>query len=123
MRAVLLVALGGALGAAARYGVALWLADVAARFPWHTLAVNLVGSFALGALVALSMRDATRLLVLTGLLGGFTTFSTFSVEVLALFQSGRPVAALAYAGISVLGGVLCSLVGFGLARMATPQPL
>ncbi len=112
-----MVALGGAVGALARYGVAVWLSVPTGRFPFATLAVNLAGSFAIGLLgPALLRHDAWRLLVVTGVLGGFTTFSAFSLETLALFQAGRTGAALIYVIGSVAGGVLCAALGFALGR-------
>lgn len=124
VRALLLVAFGGAIGAAARYGVAVWLSASMATFPWHTLAVNLIGSFLIGlALPALLNRPAAQLLVVTGLIGGFTTFSAFSLETLSLMQAGRPGAALLYVVASVLGGLLLAALGFALGRLLVPvQP-
>ncbi|MEZ5777784.1 MAG: fluoride efflux transporter CrcB [Paracoccaceae bacterium] len=114
------VALGGALGASARY-----LTNVAAMrligpgFPWGTVAANVVGSFLMGAIVVvLAHRDATRLapFLMTGLLGGFTTFSAFSLDALTLWERGQTGIAAAY----VLGSVVLSLaaivVGMAAAR-------
>ena len=86
------IGLCGALGAMLRYGVALWIPP--GRIPWGTLAVNVVGSFLLGLLVALSLEGhlvprAWRLPLTTGFLGAFTTFSTFSVETVRLLQQGE----------------------------------
>ena len=113
----LLVALGGAVGALLRYGTGLALpprsADV---FPWATLAVNLVGSLAIGLLAPLLARnDALRLLVVTGVLGGFTTFSAFSLDTLALIQAGRTGAALAYVAVSTVGGLALCALGWKLS--------
>lgn len=117
LRALLFVAAGGAIGAAARYGVSIWL-DVAAEvFPWPTLVVNLVGSFLIGlALPALLHRPLAQLLLMTGVLGGFTTFSAFSLDVLALLQAGRQGTALVYVLASVVGGLALVLLGFVLGR-------
>jgi CrcB protein len=111
------VALGGAIGASARY-----LTNVAATrafgigFPWGTIAVNIVGSFLMGALVVfLAHRDATRLapFLMTGLLGGFTTFSAFSLDALTLFERGETGTAALY----VVGSVVLSLAAI-VAGMA-----
>ncbi len=103
--------------------MALWLAAAAARFPWHTLAVNLVGSFVMGLLIASALRDTARLFLLTGMLGAFTTFSTFSIETLALVQDGRLWAAAAYVALSVVGGLLLAALGYTVGRwLAVPQP-
>ncbi len=121
LRAFLLVALGGGVGAAARFGVSLWLADAAQRFPVHTLAVNLAGSFAIGVLgPALARQPAGRLMLVTGLLGGFTTFSAFSLEAVALVQAHRAGAAFAYVAVSVGGGLALAALGFALGRMLAP---
>ena len=91
---VLLVALGGAFGSALRYVVALvavsWLGPA---FPWGTLAVNLAGSFAIGlvqqlAVESLVLSESTRLLISTGVLGGLTTYSSFSYESIRLMEGG-----------------------------------
>lgn len=119
--AYLWVALGGAAGAVARYGVAQW---AAARwgmtFPWGTLAVNVTGSLAIGFLMALFLTrgaDSTlRLLLVTGFLGGYTTFSAFSYETLALLEARRWDTAFVYAlGSVVLGAIACG-IGLGLGR-------
>ena len=85
--------------------------------PWGTLAVNVLGSFAAGALVAWLSADASsnsiaRPFLLVGVLGGFTTFSAFSVETLALLQAGRIATAIGYALASVIACVLGASVGF-----------
>jgi fluoride exporter len=117
---LVLIALAGALGAIGRYGIVL---AVGARpFPAATLGINLAGSFALGVFleVAVTRRwpDVVVLPVATGLLGAFTTFSTFSVETQVLLRTERPLAALAYVGASVLGGLLMAFLGFYVARFA-----
>ena len=99
------VALGGAIGATARYMAGALATRIAGRgFPWGTLTVNVVGSFLMGALVvALAERFGNRLapFLMTGVLGGFTTFSTFSLDVATLVERGRPGAAAGYALASV----------------------
>ncbi len=116
------VALGGAVGAAARYGIVQWMSTRwGMAFPWGTLAVNVTGSLAIGFLAALlSTRTADptlRLVLITGLLGGYTTFSAFSFETLALISAGRWAAATAYIAGSVLLGLLASALGFSLATI------
>lgn len=106
------VAIGGAIGASLRYGVNLALSR--GGFPWHTLAVNVLGSALMGALmVALAHRGHQHLapLLMTGVLGGFTTFSAFSMDSMALIQRGQMGLALAY----MAGSVLLSLAAFALA--------
>lgn len=111
------VALGGALGAMGRY-----LTSVAAvrlmghGFPWGTLAVNIAGSFVMGVLVVvLGKKGGMHLapLMVTGMLGGFTTFSTFSLDVLTIYERGQVGLAAGYAAASVtlsLGAIALALV-------------
>lgn len=117
-QAYLLVFLGGGLGAAARHGVnRASFAILGPAFPWGTLIVNVVGGMLMGALVGwLALRSASaepmRLLLATGLLGGFTTFSAFSLDAILLWQRGHPWASAAYVAASVLlsiGGLLAGM--------------
>jgi CrcB protein len=122
MRLLLLASLGGAIGAGARYLVNVWaLRALGASFPWATFIVNVAGSLAMGVLVALFARrfdsaPELRIFLTTGILGGFTTFSAFSADAVALFERGDMGLALAYvAGSVVLSiGALCA--GLALAR-------
>src|SRR5215218_155007 len=105
--AYLWVALGGATGTAARFAVAQWMgARWGWTFPWGTFAVNVTGSLAIGLVMTLLVTrgadPAYRLLLVTGFLGGYTTFSAFSFETLALLEARRWVTAGLYAGGSVL---------------------
>ncbi|MEX1024761.1 MAG: fluoride efflux transporter CrcB [Planctomycetota bacterium] len=107
----LAVAAGGALGAVARFGVAACVGPCPpATFPWSTLFVNVVGCFAIGLLLAFAegarFGDQARAFLVTGLIGSFTTFSTFGFESIALFERGRVGLALVY----VVGSII---VGFG----------
>lgn len=125
LAASLQVALGGALGAVLRYqtggAVARWLGpSAAAAFPWATLAVNITGSFAMGLLAGWLARhdgaEGWRLLLGVGLLGGFTTFSAFSLELLGLIERGAPGLALAYALVSVAAGLAGLWLGVSAMR-------
>lgn len=117
MRNLLLVAVGGAGGAVARHLVGLALAGAALRFPWGTLLVNVAGSLALGALVgATPPLHPARLLLGVGVCGGFTTFSTYSVETLALLERGATGRAAAYALASVALGLAAAAAGLWAAR-------
>lgn len=115
----LAVAVGGGFGAWLRFVIGHWAArfDAVQHFPWHTFGVNVAGSFLLG-LVAVwcKERPIWFLLLGTGVCGGFTTFSTFSVETLVLLEKGRVWSAAAYAGGSVLAGLAAALVAMRLAR-------
>jgi fluoride exporter len=102
----LLVALGGALGSACRYGLGSWLARASYAFPWATLLVNFLASLILGFLIGYSLKDglsaSLRVLFMAGFCGGFSTFSTFSAETMYLIQDGKMGLALLYMGGSVL---------------------
>jgi CrcB protein len=105
----LAVAVGGALGAMARYGVVSYLAPLTGhRFPLGTLCVNISGSFLIGVCYVvldekLAASPEWRLLIMTGFLGAFTTFSTFSLDALALWENGLPVTAVTYVLATVFG--------------------
>jgi fluoride exporter len=118
--AYLWVALGGAIGATARFAVVqLAVARWGATFPWGTLVVNVVGSLAIGFLAAvLSARTtdpALRFFLITGVLGGYTTFSAFSLETLALLYEQRWGAATSYMGGSVVLSLAATAVGYAAA--------
>ena len=122
MNAVLLVGAGGALGAMARYGVSVGLARLlSSSFPIATLAVNIAGSLLMGVLVGLLARflpgwqDEARLFIAVGMLGGFTTFSSFSLDTIVLIERGALVQAMLYVVLSV---VVC-LAGLYLGLLFT----
>jgi CrcB protein len=122
MLSYLLVATGGALGSMARF----WLAGAVARvtgagFPWGTILINILGSFAIGWYAGLSMSRHPpsadmRVFVMAGLCGGFTTFSAFSLQSLELMREGRVLAACANVGASVLLCVVASGGGLLVGR-------
>ena len=122
MQALLLVMLGGAFGAGARHlaGVAglRWLGP---GFPWWTLFVNLLGSLLMGLLAGWLLQrggsEQARLFLAVGLLGGFTTFSAFSLELGLMLQRGELQSAVAYVLASVFGGVILLFAGLWLMRM------
>ena len=110
MNQILLVALGGALGSVARYGVGLAAARwLGLGFPWGTLIVNVLGGLAMGLLAARlgPEHESARLLLGVGLLGGFTTFSAFSLETLRLIQHAPAHGALYVAASLVLSVGAC----------------
>ncbi|OWV70936.1 protein CrcB [Rhizobium sp. R634] len=117
----LLVAVGGAIGSVLRYYVGRWaLKLMGPAFPWGTLAVNVVGCFVIGVfaeLIARKFNASTelRLLLITGFLGGFTTFSAFSLDAISLFEGGEAVAGGIYIAASV--GLSMAAVFAGLAIM------
>ncbi|MCU1462022.1 MAG: CrcB family protein [Acidimicrobiales bacterium] len=115
------IALGGALGAPARYGVAQLVHGAPGRFPWATLWTNLSGSLALGiVLVVLVERFPparhARPFVATGFLGAYTTYSTFAVDTDVLVQHGHVATAAAYVVASMVGGFVAVWLGVSLAR-------
>ena len=118
---LLLVMLGGALGSGGRYLVgraAVALGGVG--FPAGTLAVNLVGGLLMGVLAGVLARtgasEAWRLFLGVGVLGGFTTFSAFSLDVVSLYQRGAIAVALGYVLVSVVGSVVALFAGLSLVR-------
>ncbi len=111
---------GGALGAGARYGVGLWAVRSLGTWPWGTFTVNLVGGLLMGLLAGAAAAglagEPGRLTLGVGLLGGFTTFSAFSLEVVALFERGAWGAGLGYAALSTVGAILACALGLAAAR-------
>jgi CrcB protein len=125
--AYLLAAFGGALGALARWGVAEALPASPPGWPWATLLVNLTGCLLLGALLGvLAARSPEagwpRPLLAVGVLGGYTTYSAFAVEVVRLAEAGSVVIAGAYVGVSVLGGVAAVAAGTLAAHAVLGRP-
>lgn len=116
------VAAGGAIGCMGRYGLTQLIQLVWGRnFPIATLTINVLGSFILGflffeTLERLSMAPTLRVAILTGGLGGFTTFSTFMVESLLLVEDGSPARALLYVTLSVVLGFAAAVAGGFLSR-------
>lgn len=125
MKLLALAAAGGAIGAGSRYLVnaafGRWL-GVATAFPWPTFAVNVLGSFLMGLLIAafalkVSGSPELRTVLATGVLGGFTTFSAFSADVVALFERGDHTSAAIYVVASVACAVIAIFAGLAVGRM------
>ena len=120
----LLICLGGAIGTGARHMVAVWMArTVGTAFPYGTLLINLGGSFLLGLLMQLSLSTEMisadmRLIIGTGILGGFTTYSTFNYETLALITEDAWGAALVNIAATLIGCLVAGALGIGMARVA-----
>jgi CrcB protein len=123
MTAILQVALGGALGASARYLTGMAAARLLGPgFPWGTLCVNILGSFAMGLLAVLLLQAGGARwapFLLTGLLGGFTTFSAFSLDLVTLLERGAMAPAAGYVLGSVGLSIAALVAGMSLARGMT----
>jgi CrcB protein len=121
------VAVGGALGSAARYGVSVLWPTAPGNFPWATLMVNLTGSAVLGVLMQIiASRIAPHRLVRpflgTGVLGGFTTFSTYAVETRGLLGAGRPLLAFGYLLGTLAGALAAAWLGTRLVTRLRSAP-
>ncbi|BDA84771.1 putative fluoride ion transporter CrcB [Aureimonas sp. SA4125] len=122
LKQILLVAAGGAAGSALRHLVVVGCTRLfGMSFPWGTMTVNIAGSFAMGVLIEVlarrfDMSMELRLLLATGFLGGFTTFSSFSLDAVSLFERGYALLALAYVLGSVLTGIAALVGGLFLIR-------
>lgn len=116
MTKLLLVFVGGGLGAVSRFLVTTALAGKLGNFPLGTLAANVLGSLLMGLVIGIlaGRADSVRLFVAVGFLGGFTTFSSFSAETLALIQNGQIFSASANVVVSVAAGLIACAVGLKL---------
>ena len=115
MLPVIAICIGASIGALARWGLGLWLTP-GGLLPWGTLAANLIGGYLIGVAIALfqampQFDPLWRLLLITGFLGGLTTFSSFSAEVVEFLMAGRYGLALMTAGLHVLGSLAMTLLG------------
>jgi CrcB protein len=110
---MILIAIGGAVGSVTRYSVGKFVLHyVSAGFPWGTLAVNILGSFLIGLCVHFLPRDTDlRFLVVTGFLGGFTTFSAFSIETMGLLKSPQPFYGVLYIALSLILSLAAVFIG------------
>lgn len=120
------IAVGGMLGSAARYGVAQWLPGHPGRFPWATFWTNLSGSFLLGLFLVLLLErfPPTRLLrpfLATGILGAFTTMSTYEVETALLIKDGHPATGMIYGVGSLVAGLVLAYLGILAGRRIRPR--
>ena len=112
---LLLVGLGGSIGSMLRYASSLFVNSKA--FPYATLSVNIIGSFIIGLVFAMSIKEPNlsnnwKLFLATGICGGFTTFSAFSLENMGLLQSGRIGIALTYIILSIVLGITATFLGY-----------
>lgn len=122
MKHLILVALGGGAGAVCRHLISMaGLRLLGSAFPWGTVAVNILGSLLMGIFVEvlaqrLNASSELRYLIATGFLGGFTTFSTFSLDVAVLWERGEPIATAAYVLASLVLSVSALFTGLYVAR-------
>ncbi len=117
----ILVACGGAIGACSRYALGMYIAKPTDIFPWPTWWINIIGCVLAGMLFALTLRfpvlqQEARLLLMVGILGGFTTFSSFGLETFVLLKQGQVMIALSYAVSSLVVGVVCLGLAFYLLQ-------
>lgn len=112
----LIVAAGGALGGMGRLYISRWSASyLGSRFPWGTLIVNLTGAFVIGVLGGLMTQGSfAAMLLLTGVLGGFTTVSSLSLQTLDLLRERRPLAALSNVGVTLSLGLAAAALGWNM---------
>lgn len=121
MKSYLFVMVGGAVGAALRFQLGRMIPVSAGGWPWPTFAVNVLGGLAMGVLAAWTLRlgqgtEPMRLLLGVGLLGGFTTFSAFSLEMAMMVERGQMMLAVSYALASVLLALIALFAGLSLGR-------
>ncbi|WP_107841536.1 fluoride efflux transporter CrcB [Metasolibacillus meyeri] len=115
---MIFVAIGGFFGAISRFAISNWVkAHVKTNLPLATFAINLVGSFLLGVCIGIGPSSSIQLLVGTGFLGAFTTFSTFSVESVKLYESRGLLAAVTYLCLSCLFGILLAFAGWWVSSI------
>ncbi len=122
MKAILLVAIGGAIGSVMRYSVAVMLKYIYANeFPWHTFTVNIVGCFFIGLIFSWSLQSISfeniRLFLMIGILGGFTTYSSFGLETFDLLKQGKIVIALAYMIATNILGLIAVYFGYSFHKL------
>ena len=122
LKSLLIVGLGSFVGGALRYGVSTLMREYCSKgFPWGTLAVNLLGCFAIGMIFALfgkysSTNNAWCLLLTTGVCGGFTTFSTFANESLQMLQNGNIGSFVGYVATSLIVGLALTALGYWIVK-------
>lgn len=122
MQSVLIIFLGAGIGGVFRHLLNAWISRiVGTEFPWGILGINILGSLAMGAVIAwLASRDFSQpqlaLFLTTGILGGFTTFSAFSLDVALLYERGEILQGAAYAAASVVFSVLALIIGMWMVK-------
>jgi CrcB protein len=121
MEAILYVGAGGFTGSVMRYLIGQYLQGKATGgFPVGTLTVNIIGCFVIGLVYALASKGQVssdwKLFLVTGICGGFTTFSAFSNDILVLFKSGNTISGIIYLSVSVIAGILATIAAYSLVK-------
>ncbi|CAN7460810.1 protein CrcB [Acidovorax sp. Leaf76] len=122
MLAVVAICIGASVGALARWRLGIWLNTAGALLPWGTLAANLIGGYLVGVCVAVfqalpQLDPVWRLALVTGFLGGLTTFSSFSAEVVGMLQQQRYLLALGTTAVHLLGSLTLTVLGIHSATL------
>lgn len=122
MKAVILVAIGGAIGSVLRYLFSLWIKNlISSEFPWHTFSVNIIGCLVIGIMFSLTrgniVFDDIRLFVMIGILGGFTTYSSFGLEAFDLLKQDKFIIALTYILATNILGLAAVYFGYSLHKL------
>ena len=117
MMNVLLISVGAVVGAIARWLLSLWLNPIFTSFAFGTLIANWAGCLLIGIAMGLSLHEQQKLLIITGFLGSFTTFSSFSAELSAKLLTGKWLEFSLTLGLHLVGGILLTVIGIILTRM------
>lgn len=116
---IIWISLGAVLGAISRWQLGVWFNGFLSQFAFGTLLANLLGCFLIGIAIGLHLNDGQKLLFITGFLGSFTTFSSFSLEVSEKLLTEKYYQALSVIGLHLIGGILCTVLGILLVRFFT----
>jgi len=124
MKAVILVAIGGAIGSVLRYLVAIWMKNLyTSEFPWHTFSVNIMGCLLIGFMFSITLENVTlenlRLFMMVGVLGGFTTYSSFGLETFDLIKQNKFLFASSYILATNIFGLVAVFCGYSIHKLVS----
>ena len=124
MKAVILVAIGGAIGSVLRYLVAIWMKNLyTSEFPWHTFSVNIMGCLLIGFMFSITLENVTlenlRLFMMVGVLGGFTTYSSFGLETFDLIMQNKFYLASSYILATNIFGLVAVFCGYSIHKLVS----